>query len=110
MATFCLIIDGFLAFNLDVIELNDGFYETLKARPKVLDCTGLDVLIGDTYAEGIFYRNDNPVGSTNSNPGETIFAFIVNNAVSFIQSIPNSNEMLVAAYSSDPLFAEIPIE
>ena len=110
MATFCLIIDGFLAFNLDVIELNDGFYETLKGNPKVIICSDLEVSTGDEYVEDTFYRDGIPVASIDPSIGFTKFAFVVDGVVSLIQEISDDNEMLVAAYSSDPLFAEIPAD
>lgn len=106
MAIFSLIIGNELAFNLEIQELNDGFYQTLQNNPKVVVCNGLDVAIGDDYIDGIFYSSGVEVNTLDQNISETKFAFIVDGVVSTIQNIPNANDMLVAAYSSDPIFIE----
>jgi hypothetical protein len=108
MATFSLIIDGAFAFNLDVVELTDGFYDTIRNNPKVVECSGLDVSIGNTYVEGTFYQDGTPVSVVDINPYASKFAFIVSGIVSLVHELSNDNQMLVAAYSSDPSFIEMP--
>jgi hypothetical protein len=107
MANFSVIIDGSYAFNLEVLELADGFYDALKLDPIVVDCSGLGVSVGDNYVDGIFYSNGVEVSPADQNLNETKFAFIVDGSVSIVQNIPNIDEMLVAAYSSDPRFIEV---
>jgi len=107
MATFSLIIDNAFAFNLEIVELNDGFYDTLRSNPSIVICDGLDVVVGSTYAEGTFYMDGSPVAEIDINPMATKFAFLLGDSVALVQEIANENEMLVAAYSSDPKFVEV---
>jgi hypothetical protein len=107
MANFSVIIDGSYAFNLEVLELADGFYDTLKLDPRIVVCSGLNVVPGNTYVEQTFYADGVVVESIDQAPNETKFAFVVQETVALVQNIPNADEMIVAAYSSDPRFIEV---
>jgi hypothetical protein len=110
---FEVIIDNEKAFDLDVPNSSKDsqesidFYNLLKSNPSVVIIDNKDVQINDLFIDGAFYRNGNKCLDSVPSLDKTFFAFIVNNCVVFIQSILNSAEMLIAAYSSSPVFKEI---
>jgi hypothetical protein len=105
---FKVIIDGEIAFELAIKDEHDDFLQVIEKSPDVVLSNLNDISAGDTYSNETFFDTEgNQRTSLIQDEGFSRFAFIKDGAVLFIQDIPNTVEMIVAAYSSSPTFRKV---
>jgi len=102
---FEVVIGDEVAFVLAIKHQDSDFLEVIESSPEVILYNLGDVSVGDTYSAGIFF---DPAGNERAlevhDVGLSRFAFVKNGVVLFTQTISNTLDMMVAAYSSDPKF------
>ncbi len=103
-----VIVEDELATTINFQDDINPFYNALIQNPDVVRQDTFDVAIGDIYDTDtqVFTRNGSLVPVKYS-PGMARFVFIKNNVALFATEIEYSNELLIAAFSSNPIFEEV---
>jgi hypothetical protein len=103
-----VIIDDEIATTINFADTDNDFYRALVLEPDSIRQDTFDVKNGDIYdpETGMFTRDGNMV-PTKYSPGNARFALVKDNIAKFAVEFPYSEELLVAAFSSSPIFEEV---
>lgn len=103
-----VIVEEEIATTINFMDGNNDFYRTLILEPEVVRNDALDFEVNDVYNvdSNTFSRNGELVVKTKS-PKQAKFALIKDGIVKFVLEMPYSEELFIAAFSSNPTFEEI---
>lgn len=103
-----VIVEDEIATTINFGDTDNDFYRALIVEPESIRQDTFDVKNGDTYdpETGMFYRDGEVVPSKYS-PGKARFALVKDNVAKFAVEFPYEEELLIAAFSSNPIFEEI---
>ena len=105
---FEVVIGDEVAFLLGIKHQDSDFLEVIESSPDVFLSNLNDISPGDAYLDGRFFDTEgNERTLLIQDETFSTFVFVKDRHVIFIQDIPNTAEMIVAAYSSSPKFRKV---